>query len=329
MARPQGADGVWNLQTRRDKLTEAPIAVEARRWLPTDRKVQADVKASCRKDDFIKTFNSVPQALSSLISAIGLPEVAKYGAALDTRLLSLEVTLPSNSGLVVKRSQIAQTVHTDSSGNATITPPHYCSFLRATVNGSGKSGLESDVCDDDRPNTVAISFVNFRAQDVAKMMSPQTPYGPGDPLGLNTLFSTVRDNVAALQEDPSFATIDEVFQATAVKIEIPLTDGDSASVTINPQDPSFQKFTTSCRTEFPPPVSAGPTTNANKTPAQAQQEAEAKRREAAEVVNLQRWGIDARTFNASYYGPPSVTDSIFTLWVKAVVRHDSKLSDYV
>ena len=69
----------------------------------------------------------------------------------------------------------------------------------------------------------------------------------------NPLNDTVGKLTAGLADatDPSIATMREVFVAKRVMVELPLSDGDSAVVGLDPQELSFQEFASRCLATFP------------------------------------------------------------------------------
>jgi hypothetical protein len=66
--------------------------------------------------------------------------------------------------------------------------------------------------------------------------------------GLDNLVDTIAD-----MNDTTIATMEEVFRADDVRVELPHTNDNSALVAIHPQEASFKEFVARCNKEFPPP----------------------------------------------------------------------------
>jgi hypothetical protein len=244
----------WQIGTVHDKMTGAPT-VMASRDIPVEGGAWTRVTASCGRENAIAAYNSIPDQYSAFLKdGMGLPDglskLQRRGPELDTTVLSLRFKyLPRpGSGLAVHRSQLAQHVSTDSSGNATVSPPRSCSFLSVMVDGHGRSGEQSDVCSQE--NVVAVSFLNFRAKDATRALGLGMPAGASnDPFGFSKWMGNVLDKLAEMQ-DTTIATMEEVFRANEIRVEMPLTNGNSVVTAVEPQEPGFKKFAAACEREL-------------------------------------------------------------------------------
>ena len=107
------------------------------------------VTASCGNSTLLEQVNSLPDQFGKLMGAFGVPVEQSGGQQqVDTRALAFRFDYhPNGSGVSLRKSAIPQKVTLDAFGNgATITPAEACVFLRVTVDGQGRDGVESDSC---------------------------------------------------------------------------------------------------------------------------------------------------------------------------------------
>jgi hypothetical protein len=115
----------------------------------------------------------------------------------------------------------------------------------------------------------------------------------------------------------------ELYAAKLMKVEMPLANGDLPILEIHPQDTAFQRFASRCK------AAEDNLLRKEKEKMAAAAASEIKNQQAAEAQFLQSYGFDVQTYQRAAYGPPSVTDSVSNLDVKAHLAKDQKLSDYL
>jgi hypothetical protein len=95
----------------------------------------------------------------------------------------------------------------------------------------------------------------MRMRDVTGMIAN---LGRGDNERVNR-FGSGMLNLIGDANDPSVATMKQAMEAGQILIELPLTDGNSVVVPVQPRSPSFQHFVAKCLEKFPDPATpSGP-----------------------------------------------------------------------
>jgi hypothetical protein len=122
--------------------------------------------------------------------------------------------------------------------------------MKVLVDGDGRGGVQSDPCS--IPNTASIGFASVRAADIAAAVL-KARGEKNDPLNR---FVTGLTSTFAEASDQTVATMQEAMHAKEIDVQLPLTDGDSVLVRIEPQVPSFQQFVSKCLATFPEPKPA-------------------------------------------------------------------------
>lgn len=244
----------WEIASRVDKMTGAP-SVQATVVIPVDEGASVRVTASCYIDPTVEGVNDMPNQMASTMHTLmeGLSSDApkaqqQESLHLDARTLSLQLRyLPKpGSGVALRSSAVVQTATRNAfSNDVTITPARSCVFMRVTVNGTGRKGVASSACG--VQNLASVDFPSIRARDLMGVVS-----NASDNQALNKFAATFL-NAAADANDPTVALMKEALGATEILVGLPLTDGESTTVSIHPQDPKFQQFVSKCMASFPDP----------------------------------------------------------------------------
>jgi hypothetical protein len=247
----------WVTTARGDKLTGVPV-VEASAEFPVEEGATVRVTASCHLDSLAQRLDTLPNQAANMMQGMmdslsnDAPRIrSQQTSHLDARTLEFRFLYRprAGSGLSLLSSPVAQTVTTGAFGNVEIvSAPASCVFMGLTIDGRSKEHIESDTCG--VPNLASIDFPAMHAGDLTTSMTggaDQTPAAKFASGLMNQLTSAV---------DRTVAHMHEALESREILVGLPLTDGDSAVVGIDPQDPAFRRFAARCLETFPDPPKA-------------------------------------------------------------------------
>ena len=255
------ANAQWEISPSSDKLTGQP-SITAVRTIDVEDGAKVRVTATCGTSDDVARLNSLSfnQQLAAIMRQAGVPDAEPNQQApprqnrpqLDTRALSFRfyyVPKPG-SGISVRKTPVPAeaTVHKGIFGSddtVDVSGGGVCPYLRVMVGDHGRAGVQSEICD--LNNVAAIGFINFRVRDLMASLLAENPDATN-----NVLVKLME--VYGDAKDPSVATLDEALRTNNLQVELPLTDGGAAVVTMDPQESSFKKFAAACIARFPPPA---------------------------------------------------------------------------
>ena len=242
---PQGSaplQSEWVTKPGEDAMTGAP-SIDTWKQFRAGGDAFVDVSASCHIDPIAQKADAAPSpaaVVQGMMDSIGAPIAPRVDTQkkrhLDTRTLEFQF-----------RYQAA------SSGPSLLLRPETfsttsCVHMRVTVDGMGKSDVQSDICN--VPNRASIHFRALHMHDLMPSLGSLSPElgDTSNPLG-KLLGGT--NNATLDQFD--IALMQEAIGSQEIRVELPLSDGNAIVVRIHPQEPGFRQFVSRCRATFPDP----------------------------------------------------------------------------
>jgi hypothetical protein len=256
---PASPEGEWVMDEGSSRNALLEPEVRASTWFHMRDGAFVTVTAACGVNEFAQEVNAMPrqmaQMMQGLPAALGdktMPVGTPRNPGLDDRALFFRMRYQPSRGSDVELRQTAMpqnVTRTPFGGGATISPPRSCVLMRVRVDGRGRDGARSETCD--AGNEAVVMFPASGAPEAMDgLMNAKAARASSDPVDR---FAGGLLGAVAQASDTTIATMKQALSANEILVDLPLTDGNSAPIPIQPRTPAFQRFVKACLASFPDP----------------------------------------------------------------------------